>query len=48
MWYVIVGMAVAVALFLWWRYTSVARGARGRDEKILQLPSDLLDMPVLK
>lgn len=37
MWNVIIGIAVAVALFLWWRYTSVARGARARDEKLLQL-----------
>ena len=28
---------VLFAAFVWWRYTSVARGARQRDEKILPL-----------
>jgi hypothetical protein len=30
-------LGVAFAVFVWWRYTSVARGARQRDEKIHQM-----------
>jgi len=30
-------LAVAFAIFVWWRYTSVARGARQRDDRILPL-----------
>lgn len=30
-------LGVAFAAFIWWRYTSVRRGARKRDEKILLL-----------
>ncbi len=37
----IIGIVISIialfVIFLWWRYTSVARGARQRDEKILQI-----------
>ena len=33
----VVAIVVALAAFVWWRYTSIARGARQRDEKILPL-----------
>lgn len=32
-----VAIVVLLAAFVWWRYTSVARGARQRDERILPL-----------
>src|SRR5262245_60439548 len=33
--YVLAGIGVLLVAFIWWRYTSVARGARQRDEKLL-------------
>ena len=36
-WYIVGGIAAVIVGFIWWRYTSVARGARQRDEKILPL-----------
>lgn len=36
-WYIFGGIAALIVAFIWWRYTSVARGARQRDEKILPL-----------
>ena len=33
--YTIAAIVVVVVMFVWWRYTSVARGARHRDEQIL-------------
>ncbi len=33
----VVAIVVPLAAFVWWRYTSIARGARQRDEKILPL-----------
>jgi len=36
-WYIIGAIAAVIIGFIWWRYTSVARGARQRDEKILPL-----------
>ena len=33
--YVLAAIGVALLAFIWWRYTSVARGARQRDEKLL-------------
>ena len=37
MFYVIGGVALIFVAFVWWRWTSVARGARQRNEKILRL-----------
>ena len=37
MWYVLGGIALVIVVFLWWRYTSVERGARAVDRKILEL-----------
>lgn len=34
-WYISIGIIVFIMGFIIWRYTSVARGARQRDEKIL-------------
>lgn len=36
-WYIVGGIVAVIAAFIWWRYTSVARGAHQRDEKILPL-----------
>lgn len=36
MWYIIAGVVVAVVAFVWWRYTSVERGARRVRELILK------------
>lgn len=36
-WYIIGAVAAIIVGFIWWRYTSVARGARRRDQKILPL-----------
>lgn len=36
-WYISGSIAALIIAFIWWRYTSVARGARQRDEKILSL-----------
>ena len=36
-WYIVGGTTAVIVGFIWWRYTSVARGARQRDEKILLL-----------
>jgi hypothetical protein len=33
--YVLIAIGIAIVAFFWWRYTSVARGARQRDEKLL-------------
>ncbi|MFC2173808.1 hypothetical protein ACFLU6_14445 [Acidobacteriota bacterium] len=35
--YTLIGIAIAVLLFLWWRHTSVQRGAKGRNKRILRL-----------
>lgn len=35
--YVLAAVAIALLALVWWRWTSVGRGARQRDEKILQL-----------
>jgi hypothetical protein len=37
MWYVIGGIVAVVLVFIGWRWTSVGRGARQRDERILKL-----------
>ena len=37
MWYVLGGIALAIIAFIAWRWTSVGRGARQRDERILLL-----------
>lgn len=37
LWYIAGGIVAVVVAFIWWRYTSVERGARQRDEKILPL-----------
>lgn len=37
MWCFIGGVAIFIVLFIIWRWTSVARGARQRDERILKL-----------
>lgn len=37
MWYVVGSIAVAIVAFVLWRWTSVGRGARQRDERILSL-----------
>lgn len=36
MWYIIGILAVLLAGFVWWRYTSVRRGADARDARILE------------
>ncbi len=36
-WYILGSIAAVIVGFIWWRYTSVARDARQRDEKILSL-----------
>lgn len=41
MWYVIGAIVVVVAGFLFWRITSVARGTRQRDEKLIDALSPL-------
>jgi hypothetical protein len=33
---IVVGLVIAAAAFVAWRYTSVTRGARQRDEALLQ------------
>ena len=33
--YVLAGIGTLIVAFIWWRYTSVARGARQRDAKLL-------------
>jgi hypothetical protein len=38
-----VGLLLTFLAFIWWRYTSVARGARQRDEKLLKLIDPLAD-----
>jgi hypothetical protein len=35
MMYALSAVGILVVAFIWWRYTSVARGARHRDEKLL-------------
>src|SRR5262245_33466102 len=35
--YVLAAIGFAIVAFLWWRYTSVTRGARQRDEKLLKV-----------
>jgi hypothetical protein len=42
--YIVGGIAVLLLAFLWWRFTSVARGARQRDEKIFPLLDPLGEM----
>ncbi|MCY2954300.1 MAG: hypothetical protein NTU53_20395 [Planctomycetota bacterium] len=37
MWYILLAIGILIVAFIWWRYTSVARGARRRDETILRL-----------
>jgi hypothetical protein len=37
MWYVIGGIIAVVLVFIGWRWASVGRGARQRDERILKL-----------
>ena len=37
MFYIIGGIALLIVLFIWWRYTSVARGAVQRDQGILEI-----------
>lgn len=34
--YIVVAIVVLIAAFIWWRYTSVERGARKRDEILLR------------
>lgn len=34
--YIVVAIVAIVAIFAWWRYTSVERGARQRDEALLR------------
>lgn len=41
--YAFVGFGLALLLFVWWRYTSVARGARRRDREIAMLLGELFD-----
>lgn len=36
-WYILGGVFAVILGFLWWRYTSVTRGARQRDAKIIPL-----------
>lgn len=36
-WYVVGGIGAVIVAFVWWRYTSVERGARQRDQKLLPL-----------
>ena len=43
MWYVIAGIAALIVAFIWWRITSVARGARKRDAHILDALAPLGD-----
>src|SRR5262245_52009872 len=33
--YALITIGILIVAFVWWRYTSVARGARQRDEKLL-------------
>jgi len=35
-WYVVAGVVALLVAFLWWRVTSVKRGARQRDERVLK------------
>jgi len=35
--YVLAALGILIVAFIWWRYTSVARGARQRDEKLLSV-----------
>lgn len=37
LWYFVAGFGVLFVAFIGWRYTSVARGARQRDERILRM-----------
>lgn len=41
--YAAIAVAVLLAAFVWWRWTSVARGARKRDERILAILKPLAD-----
>lgn len=34
--YIFIAVAAAIVGFIWWRYTSVARGAQHRDRKLLE------------
>ncbi len=43
MYYAIVGIVVVVVAFIWWRRSSVGRGARQRDERLLPLFEPLAD-----
>src|SRR6185369_2810673 len=36
-WYILAAVFAALVAFIWWRWTSVVRGARQRDEKLLRL-----------
>jgi len=38
-----IGLAVGLPLFIWWRWTSVARGARQRDERLFKLLNPLVE-----
>ena len=42
-WYIFSGLAAALVTFIVWRYTSVARGARQRDQRILPLLDPLVE-----
>src|SRR5579883_2566986 len=33
--YAFITIGILIGAFIWWRYTSVARGARQRDEKLM-------------
>jgi hypothetical protein len=33
--YALIAVGILIVAFIWWRYTSVARGARQRDEKLM-------------
>ena len=35
--YVFIAIGILIVAFIWWRYTSVERGARQRDEKLMVL-----------
>ena len=36
MWYAIIIVVVAIVAFIWWRWTSVARGAEKRDAEVIK------------
>lgn len=36
-WYILIGIVLAIVIFIWWRYTSVERGIRACNEKVLQI-----------